>query len=64
MPKVFKCHDLSFATKIKLLKSYVLSVLLYGVETWTLTELTCNKIEDFEMWLYKYVKNFMDRLNY
>jgi hypothetical protein len=38
MSKVFKCHDfilfyLSFATKIRLLKCYVFSVLLYGVET-------------------------------
>lgn len=27
------------------------SMLLYGVETWTLTELTCKKIETFVMWL-------------
>jgi len=31
----------------------VFSVLLYGVETWTLIELTCEKIEAFEMWLYR-----------
>jgi hypothetical protein len=31
----------------------VFSVLLYRVETWTLTELTCKKIEGFEMWLYR-----------
>jgi len=53
MSKVFKCHDLSFGTKIRLLRCYVFSVLLYGVKTWTLTELICNKIEVFEMWLYR-----------
>jgi len=52
MSKVFKCHDLSFGTKIRLLRCYVYYVLLlYGAETWTLTELTCKKIEAFEMWL-------------
>jgi hypothetical protein len=29
------------------------SVLLYGVETWTLIELTSKKIEAFEIWLYR-----------
>lgn len=29
------------------------SVLLYEVETWTLTELQCKKIDTFEMWLFR-----------
>jgi len=33
MSKAFKYHDLSFGTKIRLLRCYVFSVLLYGVET-------------------------------
>jgi hypothetical protein len=51
MSKVFKCHDLSFVTKIRLLRCCVFFGLLYGVETWTLTELTCKRNEAFEMWL-------------
>jgi len=53
MSQVFKCHDLSFAIQIRLLRCYVFSVLLYGVEAWTITELTCKKNEAFEMWLYR-----------
>jgi hypothetical protein len=34
-----------------MLRCYVFSVLLYGVETWTLTELICKKA--FEKWLYR-----------
>lgn len=53
MSKLFKCHDLSLPTKIRLLRCYVFPVLLYGVESWTLTEASCTKIESFEMWLYR-----------
>ena len=35
------------------MKAYVLSVLLYGVEGWTLRISMINKIEAFEMWLYR-----------
>lgn len=53
MSKLFRTHDLSLSTKIRLLKCYVFPVLLYGVESWTLTEASCKKLEAFEMWLYR-----------
>lgn len=34
-------------------RCYVWSVLLYGVETWTLNTKTINKLEAFEMWTYR-----------
>ncbi|KAL1447016.1 hypothetical protein WDU94_015647 [Cyamophila willieti] len=53
MAKVFKSHNLTLETKIRLLKCYVYSVLLYGVETWTLKGETISKLQAFEMWLYR-----------
>uniref|UniRef100_A0A8D8UV31 Uncharacterized protein n=1 Tax=Cacopsylla melanoneura TaxID=428564 RepID=A0A8D8UV31_9HEMI len=53
MSKVFKSHDLSLETKIRLLRCYVYSVLLYGVETWTMKDETEKKLEAFELWLYR-----------
>ena len=35
------------------MKCSVWSVLLYGVETWTLKGQMTKKLEAFEMWLYK-----------
>lgn len=32
---------------------YVFSVLMYGVETWILTDATCKRLEAFEMWCYR-----------
>uniref|UniRef100_A0A8D8S265 Reverse transcriptase domain-containing protein n=1 Tax=Cacopsylla melanoneura TaxID=428564 RepID=A0A8D8S265_9HEMI len=53
MSAVFKSHDLTIETKIRLLKCYVYSVLLYGVETWTMKNETEKKLEAFELWLYR-----------
>jgi hypothetical protein len=49
----FKSHNLSLQLKIRLLRCYVFSTLLYGAETWTLTKATSNKLEAFELWLYR-----------
>lgn len=32
---------------------YVFSIGLYGAETWTLTKATTNKLDAFELWLYR-----------
>uniref|UniRef100_A0A8D9EVT2 Reverse transcriptase domain-containing protein n=1 Tax=Cacopsylla melanoneura TaxID=428564 RepID=A0A8D9EVT2_9HEMI len=53
MGSVFRSHNLTLETKIRLLKCYVYSVLLYGVETWTLKGDTISKIQAFELWLYR-----------
>ena len=37
------------------IRCYVWSILLYGVEGWTLKVHTMNKLEAFEMWLYRRV---------
>ncbi|KAL4120153.1 hypothetical protein QTP88_012884 [Uroleucon formosanum] len=49
----FKSHNLSIQLKIRLLRCYMFSTLLYGAETWTLTKATSNKLEVFELWLYR-----------
>lgn len=55
MNKIFKSHDLTIETKVKLLKCYIFSILLYGVESWTLNKKLIKKIEACEMWLYRRV---------
>ena len=34
--RIWRCSTISFASKFKLYKSLVTSILLYGCETWTL----------------------------
>ena len=45
--------SLNIHTRIRILKCYVLSTLLYGAEAWTLTDASCRRIDAFEMWCYR-----------
>ena len=46
--KIWKNKNISFRTKVKLFRSLVLSTLLYGSESWTLTAETTRRIQAFE----------------
>lgn len=48
------CHlKLSLSTRLRTLKCYIWSLLLYGCETWTLKQDDIKKLNAFEMWLYR-----------
>ena len=51
--KIWSSKDISFATKIKLYKTLVLSTLLYGRESWTLTADSTKRIQAFENKCYR-----------
>jgi len=57
MRKIFSNRNLSLELKMWMLKCYVLSILLYGVEAWTLKEVDIKKIEAFEMKCYRRILN-------
>lgn len=46
--KIWRSNDISFPTKMKLYKALVLSILLYGCESWTMTAETTRKVQTFE----------------
>ena len=51
--KIWSSKDTSLATKIKLYKTLVLSTLLYGCESWTLTADSTKRIQAFENKCYR-----------
>lgn len=53
MRSVLSNNSLSLQLRRRIVSCYVYSVLLYGVESWTLTEATCKRVEAFEMWVYR-----------
>jgi hypothetical protein len=53
MSAFFKSHKLSLKTKMRHTRCYVFSVLLHGVESWTLNYAITKKIKAFELWMYK-----------
>jgi len=51
--KILTNRDININLRLRLTKCYVWSILLYGLESWTLKVTDMNKIEAFEMWTYR-----------
>ena len=39
--------------KVHLVKAMVLSVVMYGCESWTIKKAECRRIDAFELWCWK-----------
>ncbi|GFN73579.1 endonuclease-reverse transcriptase [Plakobranchus ocellatus] len=50
MKSIFADRDISLSTKIRTMKVYIRSILLYGCECWTLTKDLEKRLEAAEMW--------------
>ncbi|EYC02451.1 hypothetical protein Y032_0100g3310 [Ancylostoma ceylanicum] len=46
---VWKKNGISLTTKMRLFRTLVMPIILYGSETWTLLKLDLNKLETFQM---------------
>lgn len=53
MKSIFTNSNINIGTKMKTLKTYVWSILLYGCECWTLTKDTERRLEATEMWFLR-----------
>lgn len=64
LKKVLSSHDIHMGIRTRMVRCYVFSVLLYGVEAWTLTENLLKRLEAFEMWVYRRMLriSWMDRV--
>jgi hypothetical protein len=55
MQNIWKNHDVSKSTKIRLINSLIFSIATYGCESWTLTQDDRSKINAFEMWVWRHM---------
>lgn len=53
MDKIWKCKDVSVATKRRLVSAIVFPIATYGCETWTLISDDQKKIDSFELWCWR-----------
>ena len=53
MKNLLTSRTLHLNTRKKLIKCYVLSTFLYASETWTINQIMWDKIEAFEMWMWR-----------
>ena len=47
---ILKSRDITFLTKIRLVKAMVFPVVIYGCESWTVKKPECPTIDAFELW--------------
>ena len=47
---LFKSRDISFPTKVRLVKAMVFPVVMYRCESWTVKKAECQRIDAFELW--------------
>ena len=51
LDNIFKSRDITLPTKVRLVKAMVFPVVMYGCESWTITER--RRIDAFELWCWR-----------
>ena len=52
LDRILKSRDITLSTKVRLVKTMVFPVVMYGCESWTVKKDGCRKI-DFELWCWR-----------
>ena len=50
LDNILKSRDITFPTKVSLVKAMVFPVVMYGCESWTIKKAECRTIDAFELW--------------
>ena len=50
---ILKRRDITLPTKVRLVKTTVFPVVMYGYESWTIKKAECRRIDAFELWCWR-----------
>ena len=53
LDSILKSKDITLPTKVRLVKTMVFPVVMYGCESWTVKKAECRKIDAFELWCWR-----------
>ena len=53
LDSIFKSRDITWPTKVRLVKAMVFPVVMYGYESWTVKEAERRRIDSFELWCWR-----------
>ena len=53
LDSILKSRDITFPTKVHLVKAMVFPVVMHGCESWTIKKAERRKIDAFELWCWK-----------
>ena len=53
LDRLLKSRDITFPTKVHLVKAMVFPAVMYGCESWTIKKAECQRIDAFELWCWR-----------
>ena len=53
LDSILKIRDITWPTKVRLVKAMVFPVVMYGCESWTIKKAECRRIDAFELWCWR-----------
>ena len=53
LDSIFKSRDITLPTKVRLVKTMVFPVVMYGCENWTIKKAERRRIDAFELWCWR-----------
>ena len=53
LDSIFKSRDITFPTKLRLVKAMVFPVVMYGCESWTVNKAESQRTDAFEVWCWR-----------
>ena len=53
LDSILKSKDITFPTKVHLVKVMVFPVVIYGCESWTIKKAECQRIDAFDLWYWR-----------
>ena len=57
---ILKSRNITWVTKVRLVKATVIPVVMYGCESWTLKKAECQRIDAFELWCWRRLESPLD----
>ena len=55
LDSILKSRDITFLTKIHIVKAMVFPVVMYGCESWTIKKADCQRTDAFKLWCWRRV---------
>ena len=53
LDSILKSRDITFPTKVRLVKAMVFPVVMYGCESWTVKKAEHQRFDAFELWCWR-----------
>ena len=53
LDSIFKSRDITLPTNVRLVKTMVFPVVMYGCESWTVKKAECQRTDAFELWCWR-----------